>query len=178
MRALVLGAAPCLWADLRAVLPMGFDRCYAVNGAGVRWPLTDVWCTGHPEAMERWQRAVVAQGRPVPEVVAPRRHEGCKVDRVEGLFWDGQPRDARRLSSAIYAVKVALADGAVRVVLCGVALDASGHLDASKAPGHDYAVYRRAFAWAKGAVFAGRVRAASGYLADLLGAPDREWMGC
>lgn len=178
MRALVVASAPCVFDDAReAFRAGGYDRFYAVNAAAVRWPLTDVWVTGHPEKLAEWQAAVLLQGRPLPDVVARHKIAGedAIVHRTSPLFWPKQDRMA--ITSTLYAVKVALEDGARRVVICGAPLDVNGgHIDRRAPQDHDYRRFRGGFIWAAEHVFAGRVRAASGFLADLLGRPDEEWL--
>lgn len=180
MRALVVAGAPCVFDDARAALACGgFDAYYVVNGAAMHWPLADWWVTWHPEAVPRWRREREAGGWPIPPIISSPHPTRPKepVSRWIEARWPEQPK--MMLTSTYLAVKAALEDGAERVVICGAPLDvAGGNADPDLPQDHDYRRYRPAFAWAADHVFAGRVRAASGYLADLLGAPDREWMAC
>ena len=177
MRALILAAAPCLFADARRALACGgFDAFYVVNGAAMHWPLADWWVTGHPEDLPRWRREREAAGWPMPPVVsAPHKGRPTEgVDRWTDVRWPDMPK--HRITSTLLAAKVALEDGARRVVICGAPLDSSGHLDPDAPQDHDYHRYRQGLMWAALKVFDGRVRGTSGYPAELLGEVTREWL--
>jgi hypothetical protein len=178
VRAMVCAAAPCLFDDAREAFRCGgFDRFYAVNAAAIRWPMTDVWVTGHPENLEQWQRVFLMTNRKLPEVVARHGAAGknAHVDRSAPIYWPKQERMA--ITSTLFAVKVALDDGAGRVVVCGAPLDeGGGHIDQGAPQNHSYTRYRPAFIWARDNVFDGRVRGVSGYLAEHLGKVDTQWL--
>lgn len=174
----MLGAAPCVHADVRRALAVGgFDAFYCVNAAVTVWPVADALVTGHPEAAERWMEAR-PKAWPRPKIIAwDRDGKQLRPPGVQWVedFWDGMPR--MRLTSALLACKVALDRGATRVVVAGVPLDMNGgHIDPSAPQDHNYIPFRRAFGWAQTYVFGGRVRGVSGYLAGLTGVPTREWL--
>jgi hypothetical protein len=180
MRVLVVGAAPCLLDDLEAASWMDFDRVYAANGGALYSPLRpDVWCMGHAEHAEMYQaRWAEMVGGALPEIVlSPQRIARvgkAHFDRVERPQW---PRGVDRIDSGYMTVKVALEDGATRVVVAGIPLDDTGNLNGTSPVGHQHERFRAAWWWARKARFADRVRGMSGYPAYLLGEPTEDWHG-
>lgn len=96
------------------------------------------------------------------------------VDRV-WPEWDSE--EGRKGTSALFAVRVALALGYERVILTGVPLDATGrHYDPPGVKGNGYDARSLREAWEKAAVteFAGRVTSMGDHwTAKLLGGPTR-----
>jgi hypothetical protein len=182
MRALVAGSAPCLHDDLARLEGVQWDRVYAVNFAAFLLPRVDVWVSGHAEVMPSWQVRWREEGRgPLPEIAVTKsrmhlRKEPCHDDRYVHVFWDGQPK-RHRMDSTFLAVKVALEDGADRVVVVGAPLDRSGNLNGYTPEGHTYVRYHRAWLWAAGHRFHGKVKAMSGFPGRMLGAPTEKWLG-
>jgi hypothetical protein len=178
MRALVCGTASCLPDDLAALEGYSFDRVYGVNAAPFLLPHVDVWVSGHAEFMPGWQARYLEDHDALPEIVSSRTRlhlvDGpCRIDRFEETLWDRQP--GHRRDSGFFGVKVALQDGASRVVVAGIPLDDSWNLSGIMPVGERYNRYRLAWLWASMKRFEGRVRGMSGYPGRMLGKPTREW---
>jgi hypothetical protein len=178
MRALVLGSAQCLHADREAVDWAKPDRVYAVNFAGIIVPDADVWVMGHAEHVADYLRRFRAWGRPLPEIVAGthRRHlmkgKPPKIDRFEEPIFEGQK--SKRFDSGLMGVRVALGDGATKVIVCGIPLSVGANLNAWTPAAHTYATYRQAWEEALPHM-RGKVKAVSGFPRSKLGAPSRAW---
>jgi hypothetical protein len=178
MRALVLGSAQCLHADREAVDWARPDRVYVVNFAGIIVPDADVWVIGHAEHVRDYQRRFLAWGRPLPEIVAGshRRHlmtgRSPKIDRFESALFPGQT--SRRFDSGLMGVRVALGDGATKVIVCGIPLSVGSNLNGWTPPAHSYARFRQAWDEALPHM-RGKVKAVSGYPRSKLGAPTKAW---
>jgi hypothetical protein len=175
MKALVLGSAECLYRDREDVFWAKPDRTYAVNFAGLLCPDADVWVTGHAELVGEYQRRFRAWHRPLPEMVAGlhnknRIKDAPHIDRFAEMF-EGE---VKRFDSSLLAVKVALDDGAGKVILCGVPLSIGSNFNGTTPLRHSYAPYRKAWEEAFPHID-GRVKSCSGFTRDLLGAPTREW---
>lgn len=131
--ALVVGCAACIWDDVkRATTLHNFDAVYCVKQAGIYWPTKfDVWCSLHPEMMDKYEAERKAKGFPSGyEIVAPLSKEvgshGQKgnIARRVSLFPKGVTSSP---SSGIYAAYVAVQDG-FHVVLAGIPMQTSaGH---------------------------------------------------
>lgn len=167
MKALVLGTAPALRADLAALEGETFDRVYGANWLPIVTDIRpDVWVSLHPEAMPDWQGTLAARGIALPEVVCSteRRHRmtgAAHVDRWVDPRWPDLPAEMV-MDSGLFTVKVALEDGADLVVVAGVRLNRSGNLSAVSPRGHDYERFRPAWEWASRARFGGRIRGVDG----------------
>jgi hypothetical protein len=177
MRVLVIGSAQCLYDDREKTAWAKPDRIYGANFAGIVCPDLDVWVMGHAEHAAMYQRKFLAWGRELPEIVLGlhtkhRMEEDAKVDRWE------EPRFpdcvARRFDSGLFTTRVALGDGAAKVILCGIPLGVGSNLNGWTPERHSYAPYRRAWEEAFPHL-EGRVKSASGFTRDLLGAPSRDW---
>lgn len=192
MRVLVVGCASDVWRDVETAQRLGsYDAVYCVKQMGIHWPDSfSVWATLHPESMDEYESERVKLGHPSGyEIVAPPAKEvgmhGKKgrVSRRVTYKWPGMGSSA---SSGIYAVKVALDDGADKVVLAGVPMQAdAGHfLPKSRTVTHRRV---RGQVWAEhGQFMVGlnyalpflreRVRSVSGHTREILGAPTPEWL--
>lgn len=102
---------------------------------------------------------------------------GPGVDRV----WDEfNNEDGRSGTSALFAVKVALALGYTRVIVAGVPLDNGGRFyDPANLPSTAHGQYdlpnmKTAWVRARDEVFSGRVTSMGGYTAEVLGTPTKE----
>jgi hypothetical protein len=177
MRALVLGSAECLYRDREDVAWAKPDRVYGANFAGIVCPDLDVWVIGHPEHAAMFQRKFLAWDRPLPEIILglhrkDMMEEAARVDRWE------EPRfpdcTAKRFDSGLFSTKVAVSDGATKVILCGVPLSIGANLNGWTPERHSYAPYRKAWEEAFPHID-GRVKSCSGFTRDLLGAPTRGW---
>lgn len=178
-RALVLGGGSCLWRDLQALSEMLDGRwpytVLAVNDAGwaYRWPI-DHWVTLHGKKLPVWE--------------SMRRQLEYPMDyRTWGGTWVTGSDDStlpqidqvlpvtRVGSSGLHAVDVALHEGAECVATAGIPMDGSGHFW-DPTPWPSATAHRDA--WTESVPdFGGRVRALSGWTADLLGTPDMAFLG-
>ncbi len=179
--ALVIGCASCVWDDVKLAQELcTFDAVYCVKIAGIHWrggPF--VWVGLHPEWQEQYAKERAALGLHMDfETVAPPDNElgtagkGKKIDRRVSYRYPGMNSSA---SSGGYGAKVALDDGADRVVLAGIPMTKeTGHFTR----GRDW-LQRDAFTVGfKESVpfFAGRVRSMSGWTQEILGVPTPEWL--
>ena len=180
-RALVIGCAADVWADVAKARELGeYEKTYCVKYAGVHWPGESfVWCTLHPEFQDRYdaERAKLGLGR-VYEVVAPPPGElgehgkKGKIDRRVSYRWRGMNASA---SSGIYGAKVALDDGYDRVVLAGVPMTREGGHFVRGKPWDYWLSFMAGFKLAKPHLM-GKVRSVSGYTKEQLGEPTSEWL--
>ena len=179
IRALVLGGGACLWRDLQALSEIMDGRwphmVVAVNDAGwaYRFPI-DHWVTLHGEKYPVWREM--------------RRQLGYPMDyRVWGGTWVTGSDDSKFTwidevlpvtrvgSTGLHAVDVALFKGAERIITVGIPMDGSGHFF-DPTPWDSAMAHRDA--WIESAeAFSDTVRSMSGWTADLLGSPDRAWIG-
>lgn len=178
--ALVIGGAECAGDDLKKALALFTpDKIYAANDIGAHVERLDVWCSLHPEFMDKWEEERKKRGLPNGyEIVAPLSTEvgmhGAKgrITRRISYRWPGMTSSA---SSGIYAAKVALNDGFDRVVLAGIPMQQeANHFARGKAwlqrdcflPGFEKAT----------PFMLGRVKSMSGLTRDILGNPTKEWL--
>lgn len=173
-KALILGAALCLWEDIEAALDLGeFDGVVAAKVAGLYWPgKLDSWVSLHPERFAKDVPERIKFGYPAAgEIVG---HENVRISGVKQspYKFEGQRRSA---SSGIFAVKRAFELGYERVVLCGIPLDkTAGKIDIGR-------VWQGAESFRQGFEEAmphlkDRVRSMSGWTRMKLGAPSSEWL--
>lgn len=167
--AVVLGGARCVWEDLERLSALAEpDVVVATNDAGAhyRGPLHH-WATLHYEKLPAWMAERESRNLPPAENVwvhdrAPAAFQGRRL-----ADWGG--------SSGLFAVRVALAAGCERVVLCGVPMEMEeAHFFDSRRWGFA-GRYRQA--WTRHAEeIAASVRSMSGWTAQLLGEPDEVWL--
>lgn len=173
MIAFVLGSAACLASDLEAAIALvpAPDTVIAVNAASTIWrgPLPHL-ATMHPDKAPGWLTERARRGLPAPEVLW--RPPGS-VRPADGLLW--READAWGGSSGLFGVSVARTIGATRIMLCGVPIDAQPHFTDAH-PWRDAIRYRHAWVSRK-RFLVEYVRSMSGWTAELLGRPDREWLG-
>ncbi len=182
MKALVLGGAATLWRDVAGALDLGrFDLVVACNDAAAVWPgRLDAAVSLHPEKYGIWMGRRNKAGHPAPGRLVGHLEAGKSTVRlpdlpIEFAEWkfEGQPDSG---SSGLFALRYALESlGADRAVLCGVPMhDAAAHFfDAT--PWGAAAAHRRGFNQARPAI-GDRARSMSGWSADLLGQPTKEWL--
>lgn len=179
--ALVLGGGGCLWSDVREAMALGrFDVVVACNDAGTVWPgRLDAWVSLHPEKMGMWRARREKAGHPAPGRVfaateARPDRVPVNVDETTDYLFPGQLASG---SSGLFAAKVALIDlGADRAVLCGIPMMVKGghFFD----PTHWLGANSHRQGWLEAMPqITGRVRSMSGWTADQLGRPDKEWLG-
>lgn len=177
MIGLVLGGADCLWSDLHeleAVTGPWPGPVIAVNDAGVHWPRRlDHWATLHPEDLQPRLDARAENGYPGGFIVWAHERDPWHSTGGRHLVDRTLPVPTKTGSSGLFAVSVARAIGCERVVLCGVPMTATPHIGGG---GPWTEVERFWPLW--DAESLEDVRSMSGRTRDLLGAPDREWLGC
>ncbi|MGQ9370344.1 hypothetical protein [Azospirillum sp. ST 5-10] len=160
---LVVGCAAAVRDDLAAWGGRP-ARVLAVNRMMADFPGA-IWggATLHPEFAPAY-RAGRAGDWPL---VAPEPAAGVSDVHPKLDMWNG--------SSSLYAVRVALARGARRVVLAGAPLDAGPHHDGAPSLRRHLRQYR--LGWERALPdLAGRVRSLSGWTMGLLGRPDDRWL--
>ena len=171
--AVVLGGAARVYDDLAAALLIFTPSLiFAVNHMGRDYPgKLDCFASTHSENLPGWLAERAAAGRPpVSEVwmndtrKVPPELAAYNVGRAENLGG----------SSSQLAVMAAFKKGIDRVVLCGVPLDASPHYDDPN-PWDAYEKFRPAWQLHLN-LFRGKVTSMSGWTAELLGYPTREWI--
>lgn len=179
-RALVIGDARCVFDDLgytrvsttlsELLRRFDLDLVVGVNRAALRFPVR-LWASLHPELFHR------ERGGPgwlsewpfrddLPELWGPASKPTRGVRPLE---------TAGRGSSGFFGVEVALALGADRVVLAGIPMTATPHVDDDRPWDAANAHLREWTLPETLARFDGRVRSLSGATRDLLGEPDPAW---
>lgn len=175
MRALCVGSAACLEADLAAardlkICPERGWTVIAVNKAALSWPgKLPHWVSVHAENFPRWISERHAKGLPPAGRLWTRERRWVP----KGLTVSPAPN--WRGSSGLLAVTVALRLGAMQVVCCGIPLDyKQGHFDTPNVPWRDGCNYRAG--WTDHLSDMTEVRSMSGWTAELLGTPTAAWL--
>lgn len=175
---LVLGGADCLGVDLVGALHLipSPDLIVACNDAGAVVGRVDAWVSLHSENFPRWIAERQANGfddvPPLYSHMIKTKARDLQITVTDWAFPD-QPESA---SSGIYAAKVALYDlGFDKAILCGIPMTSTPHFfDAEN--------------WTPAARYLNRlaqlndndkarIRSMSGATAELLGRPDKDWLG-
>ena len=159
--AVVVGTGRSLWADLRAI---NRPECpvFAVNEGIMFVPRCDHAVSHHASKLPHW---LALRPGPTDHIKA---HTHGRRGAVPGVQpWGDLPTHG---SSALLAVRIALALGFARVLVAGVPLDGNGYVwgDPETPPTTDHTQYRHA--WEQARDLTGRVASPSGFLRDLLGA--------
>ncbi|MFV3077966.1 hypothetical protein [Niveispirillum fermenti] len=162
--ALVVGCGAGVMTEALS-LPVVPDLVIAVNDQIRDWPgPLDVAASLHPDRLAGW---LAGRSAPVARVYAPTEEAGVTHVMPRRAHWHG--------TSGLYAVEVAFALGATRVVLAGVPIDDGPHHAGphTLAPWGPY--YREG--WRNAAPALSRhVRSMGGWTARLFGQPDRDWL--
>lgn len=172
--ALVLGGAASLWDDLSAARKLLTpDAVAVVNKTGIIYPHDiDYWCSYHPDQLEVW--------------IDQRRKN--KLPDAKQLWIGSQNRYGDRIgakllpqmggSSGLLAVNVLLQEGFTHIVLAGVPMDpGQGHFDGRNGgkPWKDGIRLQKQWVLDKARLLS-KVKSMSGWTAELLGTPTREWL--
>lgn len=168
MNAVALGGADCVWDDLGRIPPDWPDLVVACNEAGTITTKLDHWVTLHPEQMEAWESERAAAGLGDGYVTWTRVMPRGAEDREQLV--DFTTEDWKG-SSGLLAVKVAMEQGADRVVCCGMPMEARPHFFSDE-DWEGWNLYR--VAWARRWKELQGVRSCSGWTRELLGGPE-EW---
>lgn len=171
MKAIILGGARCLAADMAAARELFEpDLVIATNHAGRDQARVDHWVTFHPELFPMWVAARERRALPGGYQLWTAKHKkvprGLEVCHVKGCGG----------SSSLLAVVVGEHLGCTHMVCCGVPLLADeAHYDKA-GPWADARKYYPA--WEKHLPrLKERVRSMSGWTRDLLGPPTAAWLG-
>ena len=169
--AIVLGGAISLHDDIRKAREFCDDPLIiAVNDAGFdyEWKV-DHWVSMHPFLLERLVKQREKRGfQPAGKLWAPRHistPEGMEFGRVSS--WGG--------SSGLLAVTLAFDLKVEKVILCGIPMSPEGaHYFSPKRPWNDAVQYKAA--WSRNFDrMNGHVKSFSGWTAQLLGMPTKDW---
>lgn len=180
-RALVVGSGPRVWQDVETARHLcSWDAIYCVNRAGIHWPGERfVWVTLHhalmPKFIEQRQRLRLHSDY---DVVLPGELS-LQIKNIPCRFVYYRWRLPRTFtpsgSSGLFAVKVALDDGASHVVLTGVPMSTEPHFD-KQTPwnARDAFIPGWRIAWP---FYKDKTRSLSGgWTEELLGRPMQEWL--
>ena len=167
--AVVVASGRSVWTDLRAVRHLEPFAWFAVNDMVTYSPHVHHAVSHHPDKLALWDALRThseGRGRREPQIVTHSSAPGPGIARA----W---PEFKRGGSSSLLAVRIALALGHPHVIIAGVPLDDQGYVwsDPEAPRWYDFGRYRIAWAEARNELI-GRVTAVSGYLRDLLGAPE------
>lgn len=169
--ALILGGANCLIEDKLAALEL-FEPDMIIgcnHAARDELGRVDHWATMHPELFPLWIRQRTAAGRPLEAQLWHARHARLPA----GI--ESTPIDSWGGSSGMLCVRLAIHLRCEKIVLAGVPMRKTfSHYDC-KLPWFEARQYWSAWERRK-AEMADRVRSLSGWTADLLGRPTREWL--
>ncbi len=168
--ALILGGANCLKEDKRQALELIGEREFrriACNHAGRDEPQVDDWTTLHPELFPKWIEARRAAGLPDAGQLWHAAHRRSKVDSQPIESWGG--------SSGFLCVRLALHLGCEKIILAGVPLRQSFEHYDKRGPWCEAVQYHHAWR-VRLRHIQHKVRSLSGYTAELLGFPNREWL--
>lgn len=168
--ALILGSANCLESDRAAALKLFEpDLIIACNHAARDEPgRVDHWATMHPELYPKWLADRRAAGRPEPGQLWHAGHRRTKVDSTPIDSWGG--------SSGLLCVRVAMQLRCTKVILAGVPMRKTyEHYDKPGEQWHEAVRYHNCWRNRFPAI-KDKVRSFSGFTAELLGFPTREWL--
>lgn len=195
MDLLVVGSAPCLYADLEAAKQVSLDyQVMLVNGACVAVEEAQHVLSGHTDKAEQF---AAARHAAFP-LALPWRVHATRYTRNQPMearypsvtdWWGAEMSSGA--TSAGKAALIGLAMGFARVILCGCPMDGSGYFpgestsggpikheaacqrvgDATKQNRRTIVRYRAKMAELARTTFKGRVFSMSGYTRQVLGAP-------
>jgi len=174
--ALVLGGAECVWDDVlawEAIYGAQWDGLVvAANDVGAHWPRRlDHWVSLHPNKFLRWEQLRAQNNLSGGYTTwGTTRHQ--KITNRQVSPWAGG-------SSGMLAVQVAYTLNCVRVIMCGIPMNSTGHFAESQEgfPKEWRAAAGHWRAWTRHAEkMAGWARSMSGRTGELLGTPTLEWL--
>jgi len=181
IRSLILGGASCVWDDLEFALSISeFDRAYTVNDITTIWRGPITACVSlHTEKWPYWLAIRKKNGLELPNRVVGHLNYKRSCFKMSPLvteyidhLYPGQ-NDAG--SSGLFAIKVALDDGADRVVVCGCPMTEEGRHYFDKRPWGGAVGQRRGWRQSISHIKS-RTRSCSGWTMELLGKPTFEWL--
>jgi hypothetical protein len=172
--AFVLGGAECVWKDLEKARKLCTpDLTIVVNDIGIEYPHPiDFWVSYHSNMLTRWAAKRDGLGLPRPRE-----------------FWtgsvlnSGSPRGTRTHkntggSSGMLATCVAIDGNATHTILIGIPMDVNMKHFNDKNYGRAWKDGKNYLHhWTlKAPEFDGKVKSMSGWTAELLGRPTKEWL--
>lgn len=167
--ALILGGANCLEPDKAQALKLFEpDLIIAANHAARDEPgRVDHAATMHPELYPKWLEERRTAGRPKIGQLWHAGHRRTTVDSKPIESWGG--------SSGLLCVRLAVHLGCEKIILAGVPMRKSfEHYDR---PGLWHEAVQYHGCWQRRLpLIRDKVRSFSGYTAELLGFPTREWL--
>lgn len=182
MKTLIVGGAACVWDDVAQAREFGpYDQIIVLNHMIRYWVgRIDIFATLHPELLWVWSAERNARGMEKPKLVAAHtnnasvgRPNAYPVDIYTDYRWSGMSGSG---TSSLFGVKVAIERWPEsRIVLCGCPMDAQAGSFTGAGRWSDPASYREAWKIALPRI-EGQVRSVSGWTADLLGKPTKEWV--
>lgn len=157
-----------------------FDRAYTVNDITSIWHGPITACVSlHSEKWPYWLAIRSKKGLvPPPRVIghANYKRSGFKASPLITEFIDHQyPGQQEAGSSGLFAIKVALDDGADRVVVCGCPMTEEGCHYFDKRPWGGAIGQRRGWRQSISHIKS-KTRSCSGWTMELLGSPTLEWL--
>lgn len=175
MKALVIGAAAGVWEEIEAAKALAqFDIIVAVKRIGIEYPgEIDHWVSFHPEMFtgEDWLNKRRAKGFPYAKNYWASIYKGGI--RLNISFPPLQYVKCSGGASGLIGVRVARRF-ASKVVLAGIPMVAErGHFN-KQGPWKEADTHRDA--WVKAIELQDHVKSMSGWTAELLGTPTKEWL--
>ena len=183
--AIVLGSAQGVFQEVAEAMRLCQpDMIIAVNDMIPAWPdALHAAVSFHAEKMRHWLRRRQMNGYSIPQGVVipsewPEWYQVLHKDKLDfeptlqtPYRFDGQDESG---SSGLFAVKVALVDyGVDRVICCGMPMEP----DVRYQHRHRrwYSAIRHRKGWEQSREQLRNVRSMSGWTADFLGRPSRQW---
>lgn len=180
-RCIIIGGGNTVWDDIAEARKLGtYQAVIAVNDIGAEYPgHIDIWASLHPEKLPKWTADRHAKGFAPAGMYAA--HNGNTNDGRLGRFQPDYKTDYRwpemgsSGSSGLFAVKVALEQGYNRVVLCGVPMRAEAAHFFEARQWSEVKAFTEAWKLARHR-YADNTRSMSGWTAEILGKPSKEWL--
>jgi len=171
--AVVLGGAECVWEDHKALIELFTpELTVCINDIGVVWPHRfDIWVSHHADKLTQW--VYERKGKNLP----PADKLWTGPVKARNSLPEIQQHRQRGGSSGLLATCVTL-DVAERVVLCGVPMLATmrhWHDNARGIPWTECTHYLKHWEELYPTLLKDRVRSMSGWTAERLGKPTKEW---
>lgn len=173
--AVVIGGANCVWQDVLALYAIATpDIVITVNDATAYYPgHVDAIATLHPRYLDdkHWISSRIERGYNKPERIFSQSRKNHVTDVIADYNW---PEMTFTGSSGLFGVRVALEYYNCSVVCCGVPMTKENNHFFDNNKWGDAVLF--ADQWDKVLHrLAGRVKSMSGYTADLLGKPTKDW---
>jgi len=173
---IALGGAHNVWDDFAEAKALceqaGVDYDVgATNDAGAAYSgYLTLWCSLHPEKMQRWQKQRANKKLNSDYVVVCHKERAnTRIDRAVPEVWSG--------ASGLFICQVAaITFKYARIIVCGVPMTEEGHFFDSTPWRHSSKYWK---GWREAVdqpELYNRVRSMSGNTRQLVGPPDTEWL--